>query len=273
VLTDTHCHLDFNWYDDDRPAVIERAVLSGVKRMLIPGITATSSGDAVALAESHPLIFAAIGVHPTEVRTWNTQTRNALRQLAVSRKVVAIGEIGLDYFREGGTHEVQRDILGEELALAGELGLPVILHLREEHDANEGQASLDLLKMLEGWVEGLRSRKDALADRPGVLHSFSGSLPTAQAALGLGFFIGVTGPVTFKNARSRQELVETLPLDRILIETDAPFLTPVPYRGQRNEPAFVKYIAEKIALIRSRGPEEIAAMTTSNAERLFSWGA
>jgi len=273
VLTDTHCHLDFNWYDDDRPAVIERAVMGGVKRMLVPGITATSSGDAVALAEGHPMIFAAIGVHPTEVRTWNTQTRNALRQLAASRKVVAIGEVGLDYFRETGAHNAQRDILGEQLTLAGELGLPVILHLREEQDADEGQASLDLLKMLEGWIEELRSQKDPLADRPGVLHSFSGSLQTAQAALSLGFFIGVTGPVTFKNARTRQKLVQALPLDRILIETDAPFLTPVPHRGQRNEPVFVKYIAEKIALIQSRGPEEIADMTSANAERLFSWGA
>lgn len=273
MLTDTHCHLDFNWYDDDRPAVIERAVLNGVNRMLIPGITATSSGDAVALAESHPMIFAAVGVHPTEVRTWNTQTRNALRQLSTSRKVVAIGEIGLDYFRQGVAHEAQRDILGEQLTLAGELGLPVILHLREEQDADEGRASLDLLRLLEGWVEGLRAQKDPLADRPGVLHSFSGSLLTAQTALGLGFFIGVTGPVTFKNARTRQALVKSLPLDRILIETDAPFLTPVPYRGQRNEPAFVKYIAEKIALILSRGPEEIADITTANAQRLFSWGA
>jgi TatD DNase family protein len=187
--------------------------------------------------------------------------------------VVAIGEIGLDYFREGSTRLAQLEILGEQLALACERCLPVLLHLREERDEEVGQASFDLLKILKGWVEGLRSRQDPLAERPGVLHSFSGSLATAREALALGFFIGVTGPVTFKNAGARRELVAAMPLDRILIETDAPYLTPAPHRGQRNEPAFVKYIAEKIAQIQSRGPEEIADMTTANAKRLFSWVA
>jgi len=271
-LTDTHCHLDFNWYDDDRLAVLDRAAEAGVERMLIPGITGTSSQDAVLLAEGRPGLHAAVGVHPNEARTWNTQTHNALRQLARSSKVVAVGEIGLDFYRQSAPRDLQLHVLGEQLDLAADLNLPVILHLREEGDGEDGPAATSLMQSLEGWVAGLRSRHNPLADRPGVLHSFGGSLATALRAIQLGFFIGVTGPVTFKNAARRQEVVADLPLERILIETDSPFLTPVPHRGQRNEPAYVKYIAEKIAELQSRSQEEVASMTTSNAGRLFSWG-
>ena len=271
-LTDTHCHLDFNWYDEDRLAVLERAALAGVERMLIPGITGTSSQDAVLLAESQPGLFAAVGVHPNEARTWNTQTHNALRQLARSPKVVAVGEIGLDFFRQAAPRDLQQHVLSEQLDLAADLNLPVILHLREEGDGEDGPAATSLIQHLEVWVAGLRAGNNPLADRPGVLHSFSGSLATAVRAIQLGFFIGVTGPITFKNAPRRQELISSLPPDRILVETDAPFLTPVPHRGQRNEPAFVKFIVEKIAELQSRSQEEVANLTTTNAGRMFSWG-
>ncbi len=272
ALTDTHCHLDINWYDEDRQAVLERAVQAGVTRILVPGLTGTSSQDAVRLAEDQAMLFAAVGVHPNEARTWNAQTRNALRQLAASRKVVAIGEIGLDYFREHAPHDLQQRVLTEQLALAADCGYPVIIHLREVHDDENGPATAQLMEILEKWVASLRSEKNPLAERPGVLHSFSGDLGTAQQGMHLGFFIGVTGPVTFKNAAKRQEVVRALPLERILIETDAPFLTPAPFRGQRNEPAYVKYIAEKIAGLFSRSQEEIASATSANARRLFSWG-
>jgi TatD DNase family protein len=272
TLTDTHCHLDFNWYDDDRQAVLERAAQAGVERILIPGLTGTSSLDAVHLAESQPMLFAAVGVHPNEVRTWNTQTRNALRQLATSRKVVAIGEIGLDYFREHAPHDLQQRVLHEQLAMAADRGLPVIIHLREVDDGENGPATVQLMEILEAWVAGLHTAKHPLAERPGVLHSFSGNLDTAEQAMRLGFLIGVTGPVTFKNAARRQEVVRGLPLERILIETDAPFLTPMPHRGQRNEPAYVRFIADKIAGLKSRSQEEVASVTSANATRLFSWG-
>jgi TatD DNase family protein len=271
-LTDTHCHLDFNWYDEDRLAVLERAAQAGVDHMLIPGITATSSQDAVLLAESQPELYAAVGVHPNEARTWNTQTHNALRQLARSPKVVAVGEIGLDFYRQSAPRDLQQHVLSEQLDMAADLDLPVILHLREENDGEDGPAATSLIGSLEAWVAGLRTRNSPLADRPGVLHSFSGSLATALRAIQLGFFIGVTGPVTFKNTPRRQEVVASLPPERILIETDAPFLTPVPHRGQRNEPAYVKYIAEKIAELQSRSQEDVASLTTTNAGRLFSWG-
>jgi TatD DNase family protein len=149
--------------------------------------------------------------------------------------------------------------------------LPVVIHSREKEDAEHGACAEDLMQALEEWVSGLRSRNEALAGHPGVLHSFSGSTETAKRAIDLGFYIGVTGPITYKNAEKKRQMIGDLPLERLLIETDAPYLTPEPYRGKRNEPAFVLHIADKIAEIQSRSPQEVAAATTENAARLFSW--
>ncbi|GAB4503833.1 MAG: TatD family hydrolase [Anaerolineales bacterium] len=272
TLIDTHCHLDFEKFDPDRAAVLDRAARAGVERILIPGLTLTSSRAAVKLAESHPMLFAAVGIHPTDVSTFHVDTLAGLRKLAASPKVVAIGEIGLDYYWDAAPHDLQQRVLREQLDLAAELGLPVVIHLREKGDAPEGPCAADLMKMLEAWVAGLRSRNDPLARRPGVLHSFSGSLKTAQQAIRLGFYIGVTGPVTYPNAQSKREVVKSLPLERLLIETDAPFLAPASQRGKRNEPAFVHEIADKIAQLHSRSLEEVAAITSMNATQLFSWG-
>lgn len=275
-LTDTHCHLDFHKFDPDRDAVLERAVRAGVKHILIPGLDRTSSLAAVKLAESHPMLFAAIGVHPTEAAHFADQPANVrpsmldpFRELARHPKVKAIGEIGLDYYWDAAPHDLQQRLLRAQLDLAAELGLPVVIHLREKGDAAEGPCAWDLMKILEDWVAGLRSRKEPLAKRPGVLHSFSGSLATAQQAIHLGFYIGVTGPVTYR--RERQELVAALPLDRLLIETDAPFLAPAPQRGKRNEPAYVRLIADKIALLQGTRIEHIAKVTSANAKHLFGW--
>ncbi len=272
TLTDTHCHLDFNKFDPDRSAVLERAAEAGVERILIPGITLTSSRAAVELAESHPMLFAAVGIHPTETSNVERSTFEKLRNLAQNPKVRAIGEIGLDYYWDAAPHDLQQRVLQAQLDLAAELGLPVVIHLREKGDAPAGPCASDLLNMLEKWVAGLRSRGAALAERPGVLHSFSGSLETARRAIGLGFYIGVTGPVTYKNAQSKHEVVKSLPLERLLLETDAPFLAPASQRGKRNEPAFVREIADKIAQLHSRSLEEVAAVTSRNATQLFSWG-
>jgi TatD DNase family protein len=276
LLTDTHCHLDLDLFDSDREAVLERAARAGVERILIPGLSVSSSRAVVQLAANHPMLFAAVGVHPSEALTWETSTLADLRNLALSgisdgSKTVAIGEIGLDYYWEGAPHDHQRMVLKEQLDLAASLNLPVILHLREARDASTGLCAEDMLNLLEPWVAGLKAEKSPLAERPGVLHSYAGTLETARAALELGFFIGVTGPVTFKNARARQEVVAGLPLDRLLIETDAPFLAPHPQRGKRNEPAYVGLIADKIGLLHSRSSEEIASLTSANASRLFSW--
>jgi TatD DNase family protein len=293
-LTDTHCHLDFNEFDAERDEVLARAWTTGLTRILIPGITLDSSRAAVELAESHPWLFAAVGIHPNDSLTWTEETRNELRLLAIphpspspreahpkgagrgarceGNKVVAIGEIGLDYYRNKAPHDHQQKVVQEQLALAAELHLPIILHCREKGDAPHGACAEDLIKIMEEGVNRLRVERSPLAERVGVLHSFSGSSETAQRAIQLGFYIGVTGPVTFKNAVKRQEIVAALPLERLLIETDSPYLTPYSHRGLRNEPAFVYEIADKIAQLNSLSLEEVAAITSANAARLFSWG-
>lgn len=271
-LADTHCHLDFGKFDADRPDVLNRARAAGVSRVLIPAVTLPSSLSAVKLADSDPMLFAAIGVHPTDALTWDDGTAEALRGLASNPKVVAIGEIGLDYYWDSAPHDVQQRVLREQLDLAAELELPVVIHLREAGDAEDGDCARDGMILLGDWANRLERDGNPLAKRPGVLHSFSGSASTAKRAIDLHFHIGVTGPVTFKNAVRRQQLIASLPLERLLIETDAPFLAPEPRRGRRNEPANVAHIADKIASLHSRTPEEIAAITSENARRLFRWG-
>jgi TatD DNase family protein len=270
-LTDTHCHLDYNKFDADREAVIQRAKDSGLVRILVPGLDSKSSGDAVRLAESNPMVYAAVGFHPTDLDKFSEKAFDQIRELAKHPKVAAVGEIGIDYYwvKEEKKRAFQREILKRQLAFAQEINKPVIIHMREENDAWFGQASIDLLEILTEWYATLRGQ---LAEKPGVLHSFKGSLGTAQKALALNFYIGITGPVTYKNAEEKRRIVRELPLDRLLIETDAPFLTPVPHRGKRNEPAYVGHIADKIGEILTKSPAEIADITTQNAARLFAWG-
>ena len=269
MLTDTHCHLDFKKFDSDREAVLEHAVQAGVERILIPGLSLNSSRSALKLAESRSMLYAAIGVHPTEALKVEASTLNELRKLAQNPKVKAIGEIGLDYYWDAAPHDLQQHALKEQLDLAAELELPVVIHFREKGDAPDGDCASDLLKILEDWVNRLGRRRSPLAERPGVLHSFSGSRETAGRASAIHFYLGVTGPITYR--KERQELIASLPLERLLVETDAPFLAPAPRRGKRNEPAYVRMIADKIALLQSRTMEEVAAITTANAARLFSW--
>jgi TatD DNase family protein len=272
LLTDTHCHLDLEKFDADRQAVVERALAIGVTRILIPGITLKSSHTIVSLAEADPNLFAAVGVHPNDALTWDPQTVPALRELAASLKVVAIGEIGLDYYWNTAPHDYQQMVLKAQLDLAAELQLPVLIHFREKDDAPDGECARDLIRILEEWVNRLRVEKNPLAERPGVLHSFSGTRETAEKAIDLNFYIGVTGPLTFKSSEKRREIIASLPLERLLTETDAPFLAPLPKRGERNEPAFVMYIAEKIATLHSITPDQVADVTSANAARLFAWG-
>jgi len=240
-------------------------------RILVPGITLETSLASVKLAESHPTVFAAIGIHPTDALTWTDETRDALYEMAKNPRVKAIGEIGLDYYWDRAPHDLQKEILQDQLSLAEELSLPVVLHLREKDDAPHGNCADDLLSILSKWVASLRYRANSLVTHPGVLHSFSGTIETAQKAIQLGFMIGVTGPVTFRNASHRREVIASIPPEHLLIETDAPFLAPHPKRGKRNEPANVRFVAEKIAELHNQPPREIAEITTANAARLFNW--
>ena len=278
TLTDTHCHLDFNKFDEDRAAVIERARQAGVRRIVVPALDLESSRAALQLAASVPDIYAGVGFHPTDAQKWNGSSYEDLKRLITSdsaqNRIVAIGEIGIDYYwvKEPADRSWQVEALRLQLELAQEVDKPVIIHMREEQDAWFGQASVDLLRILAEWHQRLQAEKHPLAERPGVLHSFNGTLETAQKAIELNFYIGVTGPVTYKNAEEKRRIVRALPLERLLIETDAPFLTPVPHRGKRNEPAFVVHIADKIAEIHDTTREQVAEITTTNAARLFGWG-
>ncbi|HRQ24935.1 MAG TPA: TatD family hydrolase [Anaerolineales bacterium] len=271
TLTDTHCHLDYHKFNADRADVIRRANEAGVGKILVPGLHHKSSKEAVRLAESNPGVYAAVGFHPTDLDEFSESAFEQVRELAKHPKVVAIGEIGIDYYwvKEPDKLKSQHEALKQQLQFAQEVNKPVVIHMREENDAWLGGASVDLLDILTEWHRGLSGR---LAEQPGVLHSFNGNLETAQKGLALNFYIGITGPVTYKNADEKRRIIRQLPLEKILIETDAPFLAPVPFRGKRNEPAFVGHIADKIAEIHSKSPAEIADITTANAARLFAWG-
>ena len=264
TLTDTHCHLYFDSYDEDRAAVLARAWEAGVEHILVPGIDLPTSRAAIALAEEFPQVYAAVGVHPNSATTWDVKTLDALELLAAHPRVVAIGEIGLDYYRDRAPRDLQRQVFREQVSLAGRLNLPVVVHTRNQ--SPEQRACLqDVLRIL------VEFRSMLPVERPGVVHSFSGNQAETQRALEAGFYIGFTGPVTFKNAHELRRVVASVPLDRLLIETDGPFLTPHPYRGKRNEPAFVAYVAEQIGQIFKLPLENIRQTTTANARRLFQW--
>jgi TatD DNase family protein len=265
LLTDTHCHLNLDTFQDDLEALLERAWERGLRRILIPGIDVENSRSAVALAERHPNLYAAVGVHPGDASTWNDDTRLILADLASHPKVVAIGEIGLDFYRNRSPRPVQQSVFQEQLELAAELNLPVIIHNRE--------ALEETWSILVEWQEHLIEQGSPLADRPGVLHSYDGGLPEAQRAAEKHFFIGISGPVTFKNAQEKHAVAAGLPLEQTLIETDAPFLTPHPHRGRRNEPAYVALVAEKIAELHGQPVESVIQATWDNANHLFHWGA
>lgn len=262
-LVDTHCHLDFNAFDSDRNSVLERAIDNGLIRILIPSINIKSTRAALKIAADSDFVYVAVGVHPNDALSWGEETISELKLLAKQPKVVAIGEIGLDYYRDYAPRELQKKIFEEQLFLAAEMDLPIIVHNRE--------STTELLQILNTWHSSLVLQGSPLAYRPGVLHSFSGDVNDATVAQSMNFYIGITGPVTFRKADELCHVVSTLSLDRLLIETDAPFLTPHPYRGKRNEPSYVKYVAAKIAEIRGISIPKIASITTQNAEKLFNW--
>jgi TatD DNase family protein len=263
MLTDTHCHLDFDRFAEDREAVMERASDTGLVRLLNPAIDLATAQHAVRLSEKFSVVYAAVGLHPNSALEWKDSLSTEFRDMAKHEKVVAIGEIGLDYYWDKAPRDVQHRVLQQQLELAAEVDLPVIIHNRE--------ATQDVLSILLEWQRGLSQVGHPLAQRPGVLHSFSADVKAARQAIAANFYIGITGPVTFKNAPQLQALVRTLPLNRLLIETDAPFLTPHPFRGKRNEPARVRLVAEKIAELKGLEIDEVIVATGENARRLFLW--
>jgi TatD DNase family protein len=257
-LVDTHCHINFDSYDEDRDQVIERAAQVGVTRVINPAVDVETSKTVVELAARYEGLYAAVGVHPNSTARFAPEDLTAVESLAKAPKVVAIGEIGLDYYRDRSPKSAQVAAFEAQLALAAKLELPVIIHNREAHD--------DILSILEHWVSSL---PPSLKARPGVLHSFSAPAAIAERALKTGFCLGFTGPITYKNADDLRRIAASMPLDHILVETDGPFLTPMPYRGKRNEPAYIPYIVQRLAALKRIGDEAMAQATTENAERLF----
>ena len=253
MFIDTHCHLEDENFSDDRAEVLSRAKIAGVEKIINFGSTLKSSIAVTELAKNFSELYAGVGIHPEEIDDFDEKTCGRLAELAAREKVVAIGEIGLDYHweKDSGRRLIQQKIFIEQLDLARQLNLPVCVHDREAHG--------DTLKILQSEAHGLR----------GVLHCYSGSLETAREVWKLGWFIGVDGPLTFKNSAKLPEVVKAAPRDMILIETDAPYLAPTPYRGKRNEPAYVVEVAKKLADVRGETLEEVAAYTTANAEELY----
>jgi TatD DNase family protein len=260
VLVDTHCHLDLRQFDVDREEVVARAEAAGVCILINPGVDLDSCERALKLAERHPGVYAAVGVHPNDCAGFDEAAAAALRRLASHPKVVAIGEIGLDYYWKRVPHEEQKVALRAQLALAADLRLPVILHSRD--------SNADLLCELSRWGPAIRKSRGADATI-GVWHAFSGDVPQAEGAYELGLAIGLGGPVTFQNARRLRAQAPHLRLDRLLLETDAPYLAPHPHRGERNEPAYVPLVVGALAELLGTTCEAVAATTTATALDCF----
>jgi TatD DNase family protein len=241
--------------------VIARAAAAGVTRIINPGVDRGSSRAALDLAAQHAGIYATVGVHPNDTANFSDEDLKWIETFAREPKVVAIGEIGLDYHWDDSPKDAQFRGFEAQLALAARLDVPVIIHNRDAHE--------DVIAILESWVNSLPDGSP-LRERPGVLHSFSAPRAIADRAIAAGFYLGFTGPITFKNADDLRRIAASIPLDRILVETDAPFLAPTPYRGKRNEPAYIPLMVERLASLRAISNEAMAAATTANAERLFN---
>ncbi len=275
-LIDTHCHLDLHQFDADRNSVIERAAAAGVTRIINPAIDLDSCRRVLALAEHYHGVYAAIGVHPNDCGDFDEKTVAALHDLAQHPKVVAIGEIGLDYYWERVSHDQQMRAFRAQLSLATELGLPVILHARNPA-SGATTCTADLLYQVTQWWPEIRKHRDQGAmlvggeqATVGVWHAFSGTLEDAEQAYAAGLMLGLGGPVTFQNARRLHALVPRLQGDRLLLETDAPYLSPHPYRGQRNEPAYVPLIAADLAQLMGITAAAVAIQTTAAAMQCFT---
>lgn len=253
MFIDSHAHLDGPTFDDDRTAVLQRAREAGVSAIINVGCDMISCHSSIALAETHPNIYAAVGIHPHDAAGVTEEDFRQLQQWAAHPKVVAVGEIGLDYYRDLSPKDSQRKIFIRQMALAREVKLPIIIHDRDAHG--------EIMELLRQEFHGIPG---------GVMHCYSGSVEMAKEVVKMGLHISIAGPITFKNSRKLEAVVEEINLKWLLIETDAPYLTPEPYRGRRNESAYVQYTAEKIAVIKKLPLEEVAAVTSANARRLFN---
>jgi len=251
-LIDSHAHYDDEQFDTDRDEILNKCVEAGVTHIVNAASDLESARKSIELSKNYAFIYAAVGVHPHEASGWKDDTYDTLRTLAGEKKVVAIGEIGLDYHYDFSPRDVQKNVFARQIDLARSLKMPIIVHDRESH-----KDILDIIKSEKAYETG------------GVLHCFSGSVEMAREVLNLGFKIGIGGSLTFKNAARPVEVVRFAPLDMILVETDCPYLSPEPLRGRRNWSGNIKYVIEKIAQIKEIDYKEVERATTENAVNLF----
>ncbi len=252
MLIDTHAHLNAKEFDEDRDEVIARAKANGIGTIVNIGFNEETIPTCLALAEAYDFIYAVVGWHPQDAKDMRDEHLEWIEELSRHPKVVGLGEMGLDYYWDTSPKDVQAEVFRKQIRLARKLQLPIVIHNRDAHQ--------DIITIL---------REEKADEVGGVMHCFSGSWETAKLALDMNFYISFGGPLTFKNARVPKEVAAKVPLDRLLVETDCPYLTPTPYRGKRNESGYVRYVAEEMGQLLGLSYEEIARITTDNARRLF----
>jgi TatD DNase family protein len=252
MLFDTHAHLNAIQYEEDIVEVIQRAKSERVTHIVVVGFDKDTIKRAMELTEQYEMIYAAVGWHPVDAIDMKDEDLEWIKELASHPKVVAIGEMGLDYYWDKSPKDIQKDVFRRQIRLAKEVKLPIIIHNRDSTE--------DVVKIL---------KEENAGEVGGIMHCFTGSLEVAKQCMDMNFYISFGGPVTFKNAKKPKEVATEIPLERLLIETDCPYLTPHPFRGKRNEPSYVKYIAEQIAELKGLSFEEVAKITSDNAKKLF----
>jgi len=260
-LVDTHCHLNLMQSASNLDQIIDNAIKNDIHRIMVPGIDLESSIEAIKIAEKYEIVYAAIGYHPNDVSKWNENSFSILAELAQHPKVKAIGEIGLDFYRQHSPKSVQFHVFKEQLKLSDKTGLPVILHSR--NSINE------IFGILIEWKQTI------ILTEPerylGIMHSFEGNLDQANFITKHRFLLGIGGPITYKNSYEKHEIAMKIPMDSILLETDSPFLSPLPHRGKTNEPANIKFIAKKIAHLTEKPLKWVSEVTSKNANKIFAW--
>lgn len=249
-MIDTHSHINFDEYKENFDSFLKEIKDNEVEAVIIPGVEPSTFDEIVSLCEKHEMIYGAIGIHPSEFKTFNENSKKRIYELLKHKKIVAIGEIGLDYHYGADSKEEQKELLEQQLTIAQELQVPVIIHDRESHE--------DVFEILKEY-----NLKNV------IFHCFSGNAKFAQKCINMGYYIAIGGVVTFKNAKDLKEVAKIIPLDKLLLETDAPYLAPVPFRGKLNTPAHLKYIAQEIANLKNINIEEIKIQTTLNAKQVF----
>lgn len=252
MLFDTHVHVNAEQFNEDLEEVIERAKEAGVNHMVVVGFDRPTIKRAMELVEAYDFMYAAVGWHPVDAIDMTEDDLQWIEELSSHPKVVAIGEMGLDYHWDKSPKDVQKEVFRKQIQLAKKVGLPIIIHNRE--------ATADIVNIL---------KEEEASSVGGIMHCFSGSAETALECIEMNFYISLGGPVTFKNAKKPKEVAAAVPLDRLLVETDCPYLAPHPFRGKRNEPSYVKLVAEQIAEIKELTIEEVSKATTENAKKLF----